>query len=711
VSAASPAEIPWSTTAADRQALAQRSDWTGINGLEQLWQPLARLYGDSPALDAPHARPAVRLSFRQLHQGIETAAAGFAALGVRPGEVVALFAENGPRWLLADQGLMRLGAADAVRGSAAPVEELRYILRDCGAVALVVESASLLEKLALASQPAGPLRLVVLLEGERGDAAAAGATEQVDAATEQVDAATEQVGTATGTGPTLVSWAELLALGETALASPGATTPWPAADPSRIATILYTSGTTGEPKGVPLSHANLLHQLRCLGVAVQPNPGDRVVSVLPIWHAYERSAEYFLLSCGCQQTYTNLKQMRADLGRVRPQYLISVPRLWEALLGGFEDALAAMASRRQLLIRAALANSRAYCLRRRQGLDLTLVPEPPLQRLLAALEAGLRWPLHRLATALIWPQVRKQLVGGELRLAISGGGALAIHVDGFFEAIGIELLVGYGLTETSPVLTCRRRWINRRGSAGQPLPGTAIKVVDLESRSPLPQGGRGLVLAKGPQVMTGYWHKPEATAKALDAEGWFDTGDLGYLLADGSLVLSGRAKDTIVLSSGENIEPGPLEECLVACSLVEQVMLVGQDRKSLGALVVPRPEALQAYARELGLRLPHHLAEPAQAPSTAAPATAAPATASPGTASPVNAASDTAALYKAITSRLNRRLAARPGGRAEERLAGVALVQPFSLENGLLTQTLKQRRDRIASRDAAAIDSIYAPRA
>ena len=225
-------------------------------------------------------------------------------------------------------------------------------------------------------------------------------------------------------------------------------------------------------------------------------------------------------------------------------------------------------------------------------------------------------------------------------------------------------------------------------------------MADPDSRSPLPQGSRGLVLAKGPQVMTGYLNKPEATAKVIDAQGWFDTGDLGYLLADGSLVLSGRAKDTIVLSSGENIEPGPLEECLVACSLVEQVMLVGQDRKSLGALVVPRPEALQAYARELGLRLPPHLAEPAP-----------PDSALPDTASSFNPAPDTAALYKAITSRLNRRLAARPGGRAEERLAGVALVQPFSLENGLLTQTLKQRRDRIASRDAAAIDSIYAPRA
>ena len=182
---------------------------------------------------------------------------------------------------------------------------------------------------------------------------------------------------------------------------------------------------------------------------------------------------------------------------------------------------------------------------------------------------------------------------------------------------------------------------------------------------------RGLVLARGPQVMAGYFGRPDASAKVLSAEGWFDTGDLGRLLPDGSLVLTGRAKDTIVLSSGENIEPGPLEECLVACSLVEQVMLVGQDRKALGALVVPKPEALAAYAQEQGLQ--------------------------PGD----------AALLKALTGRLNRRLQARPGARPDERLAGVALVEPFSLDNGLLTQTLKQKRDRIAARDAAAIEAIY----
>ena len=168
----------------------------------------------------------------------------------------------------------------------------------------------------------------------------------------------------------------------------------------------------------------------------------------------------------------------------------------------------------------------------------------------------------------------------------------------------------------------------------------------------------------------------------LDGDGWFDTGDLGHLLADGSLVLTGRAKDTIVLSSGENIEPGPLEECLVACSLVEQVMLVGQDRKALGALVVPRAEALAAYARAQGLQPPDAWPDGSNAGAEAA-------------------------LLKALTGRLNRRLQARVGSRPDERLAGVALVEPFTIENGLLTQTLKQKRDRISARDAAAIDALY----
>jgi long-chain acyl-CoA synthetase len=648
------AAIAWTGSAEDRRALALRSDWSDLSGLEQLWPVLAERYGDSLALDAPHARPPQRFSYRELQRAIVQAAAGLAELGIGAGDVVALFAENSPRWLVADQALMRLGAADAVRGSSAPAEELRYIAADSGAVALVLESAALLEALQLESEQRARLRAVVLLQGEPPAEAPAGLP--------------------------CLSWDQLLERGAAAPAPA-----WPPDDPQRLATVLYTSGTTGQPKGVPLSQANLLHQLRHLGVAVAPQPGDAVLSVLPIWHAYERSAEYFLLSCGCAQTYTTLKQLRPDLQRVRPQYLISVPRLWEALLSGFEDALAAMPASRQRLLRSALALSRFHSLQRRIAADLTLSPEPLPRRALAAAGAGLSWPLHAVAARLFWPKVRQQLVGGRLRTAISGGGALASHVDAFFEAIGIELLVGYGLTETSPVLTCRRRWRNRRGSAGQPLPGTELRIVDPESGALLPLGARGRVLARGPQVMAGYLGRPEASAKVLDAEGWFDTGDLGQLLPDGTLVLTGRAKDTIVLSSGENIEPGPLEECLVACSLVEQVMLVGQDRKALGALVVPRPEALAAFAREQGLE------PPASWPDG-------------------SAAGAETALLRAFTGRLNRRLQARPGARPDERLAGLALVEPFTIENGLLTQTLKQKRDRIAARDAAAIEAIYSGR-
>jgi len=360
--------------------------------------------------------------------------------------------------------------------------------------------------------------------------------------------------------------------------------------------------------------------------------------------------------------------------------MISVPRIWEAIYAGFEDALAAMPASRRRLLELGLANSGRFHLCRRRARDLTLAPEGPGPRLAAAAEAALRWPLHGLAGALLWPKVRQQLVGGELRTAISGGGALPIHVDGFFEAVGIELLVGYGLTETAPVLTCRRPWANRRGSAGRPLEHTALKIVDPESRQTLALGERGLVLARGPQVMAGYFAKPEASAKAIDAEGWFDTGDLGLLMADGSLVLTGRAKDTIVLSSGENIEPGPLEEALAASPLVEQVMLVGQDRKQLAALLAPRAEPLQDWAATQGLSLPQGTQD--------------------------DGASDPA-LLKALTRECNRVLAARPGSRPDERLAGVALVAPFTIENGLLTQTLKQRRDRITARDQAAIAALY----
>ncbi len=599
------------------------------------------------AVDAPHAAHPERLSYQALAERIDQAAAAFRSLQIGSGDVVGLFAENSPRWLVADQGLMRAGAIDAVRGAAAPVEELRYILEDCAAVALVVQTADLLQRLQLPAELQERLRFVLVLEGS----APAGA----------------------------LDFDAFLALAD------GQKTPDPitgrdrASAPATTATILYTSGTTGRPKGVPLTHANLLHQMRSLACVTRPEPGSPVLSVLPIWHSYERSAEYYFFSCACSQSYTTIKQLKKDLPRVKPVIMATVPRLWEAVQAGFEDAVKTFPASRQRLLRAALANSTAYALARRRSRDLMIQPLRKRDRLRAAAEASRRWPAHALASKLIWPKLRQQLSGGSLRYPINGGGAIAPHVDAFFEAVGIELLVGYGLTETSPVVSCRRPWRNIRGSSGLPLPDTEFRIVDADSRKPLGFRERGVVLVRGPQVMAGYLGKPEATAKVLDADGWFDTGDLGMLLPDGSVVLTGRAKDTIVLSSGENIEPGPLEEALVSSPLIEQVMLVGQDERQLGALVVPRADAIKAWASSQGC--------------------------DPG--DDLGGHPGDQRLLKLLRGELNRLLADRAGSRADERLAGVALVEPFSIENGLLTQTLKQRRDRITERDRSLIESVY----
>jgi long-chain acyl-CoA synthetase len=631
----------WTPTAREQEALQRHGHVQALERVDSVWPWLAARHGTITAVDAPHAAHAERFSFAELDQRIATAAAAFRRQGVQEGDVVALFAENSPRWLVADQGLMRCGAADAVRGAAAPVEELRYILEDCNASALVVQNADLWRRLDLTASQRQGLRLVLQLEGEPEQG--------------------------------VLGWESFLASGA------GQQTVTPTSGRTAIATVLYTSGTTGQPKGVPLTHANLLHQMQSLACVAHPQPGAPVLSVLPIWHAYERSASYYFLSCACTQTYTTIKQLKKDLPRVRPIAMATVPRLWESVQAGFEDVLKTFPPSRQRLLRAALANSAAHRKAVRTARNLLLQPVSLPGRMTAAAVAALRWPLHAMASALIWPKLRLQLSGGQLAYPISGGGAIAPHIDAFFEAVGIELLVGYGLTETSPVVSCRRPWRNIRGSSGLPMPDTEFRIVDQESGAALGFRERGRVLVRGPQVMGGYLGKPEASAKVLSADGWFDTGDLGMLLPDGSVALTGRAKDTIVLSSGENIEPGPLEEALVASPLIEQVMLVGQDERQLGALLVPRVEPIRAWASEQGLSVGEDLGG------------------RPGD----------SALLNLLMRECNRVLRLRPGARGDERLCGVGLVEPFSIENGLLTQTLKQRRDRISRRDAAVIERIY----
>ena len=196
------------------------------------------------------------------------------------------------------------------------------------------------------------------------------------------------------------------------------------------------------------------------------------------------------------------------------------------------------------------------------------------EKIAASIQQKALLPLHAIAEKMVYAKVR-EATGGRIKQLISGGGALAKHIDDFYEIIGVEIAVGYGLTETSPVTHARRHWSNLRGSAGLGIPGTEVKIVDLETRRELPTGEKGLVLLKGPQIMQGYYKNPEATQKAIDANGWFDSGDLGWVTPRRDIVLTGRAKDTIVLTNGENIEPLPIEDACLRSPFIDQIMLVG----------------------------------------------------------------------------------------------------------------------------------------
>ena len=642
------AKATWTPAPQEEKALLSRHYLNDIEYVDQIWPWLSNKYPKVIALDAPHAFHPEAFTYKELNELIENAANSFLAMGIQTGDVVALFGENSPRWLIADQGLMRVGASDAVRGSSAPVEELHYILDDCHAVALIVQNADLLNSLSLSQEQLSRLKVILQLEGDVEKGA--------------------------------MDWSQFIHLGqryESKLLN--SSQKRGKLDSSAIATIIYTSGTTGRPKGVPLSHGNLLHQMKSLACVAHPPAGSPVLSVLPIWHAYERSAEYYFFSCGCSQSYTTIKHLKEDMARVCPVVMATVPRLWEAIQVGFEDVIAKMPIPRRVLLKQALSNSCEYkaSLRRVKGL---LIQELSMaSRVLALFDACFRWPVHFLSSKLLWPKVVRRISGGQLRYPINGGGAIAPHVDSFFEGLGIDLLVGYGLTETSPVVSCRRPWQNFRGSSGPPLPQTEFQIVDPLSGQPKMFKERGRVLVRGPQVMNGYLNRPDATSKVLDEEGWFDTGDIGMLMPNGELVLTGRAKDTIVLSNGENIEPGPLEEALLASPLIEQVMLVGQDEKSLGALLVPHIEFMLAWAREKGLTLPLDFEK------------------SPGY-------KDLRFLLK---KEVNNLLANRKSSRLDERVRGVVLTKPFSIENGLLTQTLKQKREQIVRRDIKLIDLIY----
>jgi long-chain acyl-CoA synthetase len=419
--------------------------------------------------------------------------------------------------------------------------------------------------------------------------------------------------------------------------------------PTELATVVYTSGTTGPPKGVMLSHANILANAHAGLQRVTVFPDDLLLSFLPLSHTLERTVGYYLpmMAGACVAHARSVDLLAEDLLLFRPTVLISVPRIYERvhkkIIAGLEEKPALLRNFFYLAVDAGWKRF-LHC-QGRAGWTPLLLFWPLLKRLVA----------HRVMAGL----------GGRVRLAISGGAPLSPAIARVFIGLGLNLLQGYGLTETSPVISVNTPEDNLPATVGRPLPGVAVKT-----------GVNGELLVRGPQVMLGYWHNDAATRDAIDRDGWFHTGDLARLDAAGRITLTGRLKEIIVLSTGEKVPPEDLEIAITVNPLFEQVMVVGEGRPYLAALVVLNNRQWTRLAAR------HDLPAGPDDPF------------------------DGKEVEKVLLTEISRRTDRFPGYAQIRRVHATLL--PWEIQAGLLTATLKLRRRKLLTRFAREVAALYA---
>jgi long-chain acyl-CoA synthetase len=542
------------------------------NTLAILFREAADRYSELPAFATKDAAGAYQsTSFRQLYEDGLALATALIDLGLRPRDHVGLLSDNRLEWILCDYGVILAGCADVPRGTDITPTEIAYILTHSDARFVFVENTSMLEKLDRERHSLRGIEKVILMDPKLPAPSGALRVQDLVATGRKLRAAGDRKA-------------------EERIANIRA---------EDLFTIIYTSGTTGTPKGVQLTHANMSSQTRNLPFDLSPS--DRALTILPVWHSYERVFEMVAISMGVCTYYTNLRSIGDDLKTVRPTVMASAPRLWENLYQKLMARIAEAPSLRRKLFHAARF---CTCRVKRaehffQGQELDLHGRRPAEKLLRGAAHLCRWIAlqlpYRILDKIVLAKLREAVGCSAFRGTISGGGALQPHVDEFFNFIGIPVLEGYGLTESSPVLAVRT-WKNLViGTVGPFYPETEIRIVDLESgrvlypdrsRRDHGRGRRGEIHARGPQIMMGYYKDPEGTARVLH-DGWLRTGDIGMVTFNNCLKIVGRCKDTIVLLNGENVEPLPIESKLVHSPLVDHCMIVGQDQKHLGALIVP----------------------------------------------------------------------------------------------------------------------------
>ncbi|HEX6810852.1 MAG TPA: long-chain fatty acid--CoA ligase [Planctomycetota bacterium] len=582
----------------------------------------ARLHGDRVFLPRRRAQTAEPISFAKLASDVDALSAALLELGIGRGDRIGLIAENRYEWLLIDQASATIGAVDVPRGSDTSPIELQFILRHSGCRIAFVEDDRIARELLAAANSLPALEKIVVMQ-ER----------------------TEVEGVRT--------LPELLHRGARARAA-ALQAARDAVQADDLLTIVYTSGTTADPKGVMLTHGNVLANVRAVVQVLEITSEDSFLSVLPAWHMYERIMDYLALATGAQLVYTDRRRIKEDLLAVRPTVFAAVPRIWEMLHDGIVGHSLKLTGARGKMLRTSLGLAR-----RVGGQNAHL---------------GHRL-LHALAKRLVLSKVLAKF-GGRLRLCVSGGGSLPRHVDETLLGMGLPLLNGYGLTETSPVASVRLPGRNEPRHIGPPLPLTKIEPRRADGR-PCAVGETGILWIQGPQVMRGYYENPKKTAEVLTPDGWFNSGDLGHVDARGNIWITGRAKDTIVLAGGENVEPEPIETLIKTSPFVEQAVCMGQDQKGIGALLVPMADALEQKVPRCDWDV-------------------------------CDGEIRGKAVLALLRAELDRLIVRANGCRPCDRVTAMrVLAEPMTPDNGLLTQTLKVRRHVVAKRFAPLIEAMW----
>jgi long-chain acyl-CoA synthetase len=560
------------------------------------------------------------VSTAELVDRVRRLAKALEGLGVERGQRVALMSENGPHWPAADFATLCIGGVLVPIYPTLLPEQATYIVNDCGAEIVFAETVAHLQGFLSHSAELPQVRHFILIKGDPPTS-----------------------------DPRVTTLADLLA-GVTSVDAAEFERKARAVQPDDLATFVYTSGTTGQPKGVMLSHRNIVSNVVAAMEVVNLDGKFTALSFLPLSHSFERTVDYCYFHQGCSIAYAeSVATVAQNLQEVKPQVFVSVPRVYEKVLSRVQENVASAPPIRQKIFAWAVGVGR-------EAMPWRLKRQSP---------PGLLGIKLGLADKLVFGKIRERL-GGKFQYALSGGAPLAREVAEFFWGAGIPIFEGYGLSETAPVLAVNTPEHVKMGTVGRALPGVTLRIAE-----------DGEILAKGPNIMQGYWNLPEATAEVIDADGWFHTGDIGELDGEGFLRITDRKKELIINAYGKNVAPAPIENALKASRFIGQAVAIGDRRKFLSALLVPDFEVLKPWAEKQGI----------------------------GTGDVKTMLGDARvrALFSQEVDTVNARLAS-----FEKIVAWELLPAEFTLETGELTPTQKVKRRVVNQKYGDVIERLYA---